>query len=329
MPNYALRIGCIAGCNPRCRRWPALEGLALKTKLKAQADSMRDGLTMIEVIVVLAIIGLMSGLLLSAISKARNAAARTQCTNNLRQIGIALHQYEGAHLALPPGIASDTPRASMPYVGWNGRILPFIEQESLWRTMQESFRQDRNFLHDPPHVMRRQVVRLFGCPADSRVSLGSRIIGGEPAFTSYLGVEGTDQFSEDGVLYCDSRVRMTEIRDGKSNTLLIGERPPSANEMLGWWYAGWGQGKDGSAEMLLGAREYNVGTYGPDCPPGPYHFQPGQLRWQCDAFHFWSLHSGGSNFAFCDGSVRFIAYSADAIMPALATRAKADEMELP
>lgn len=302
----------------RCCRRARFESFPGATAASAASAGVRPAFTLIELIVVLAIIAILMGLLLSAVQKVRSAAARTQCGNNLRQLALAVHQYDGVRQALPPGIASDTPREPMPYVGWNARILPFIEQESLWLNMRESFAQDRNFLHNPPHNMRNYVVRAFGCPADDRVRRSS--IFGAAAFTSYLGVEGTDQFSKDGVLFLDSHVRFPEIRDGASNTLMIGERPPSANELLGWWYAGWGQGQDGSAEMVLGAREYNLETYGPACPPGPYHFTAGQLRNQCDAFHFWSLHSGGANFAFCDGSVRFLSYSADSILPALATR---------
>ena len=82
--------------------------------------------------------------------------------------------------------------------------------------------------------------------------------------------------------------------------------------------------------MLLGARERNYGGgYVSECPPGPYHYQAGQIDNQCDVFHFWSLHSGGANFAFGDGSVRFLTYSSDAILPALATRSGGEVTELP
>jgi prepilin-type processing-associated H-X9-DG protein len=108
---------------------------------------------------------------------------------------------------------------------------------------------------------------------------------------------------------------------------MLGERPPPTLLDLGWWYRGWGQSRDGSAEMLLGVAEKNVSNTG--CIPGPYRFVNGNLQIQCDVFHFWSLHSGGANFAFADGSVRFMSYSADNIMPALATRAGGEVVTLP
>jgi prepilin-type processing-associated H-X9-DG protein len=82
--------------------------------------------------------------------------------------------------------------------------------------------------------------------------------------------------------------------------------------------------------MLLGVRERNIGArYASWCAAGPYHFVPGTVSEQCDLFHFWSPHPGGANFAFADGSVHFLRYDADAILPALATRAGGEVVAIP
>jgi prepilin-type processing-associated H-X9-DG protein len=142
---------------------------------------------------------------------------------------------------------------------------------------------------------------------------------------------GTSFPLSDGVLFIDSRVRIADITDGTSNTIIVGERPPSADFWYGWWYAGYGQQGTGSGDMLLGAREQNASgnpfVFG--CSPGPYHFAPGKVDNQCDLFHFWSLHSGGAYFLFADGSVHFLTYDADSVLPALATRAGREAVELP
>src|SRR5262249_27312455 len=139
------------------------------------------------------------------------------------------------------------------------------------------------------------------------------------AFTSYLGVEGQNAGVVDGLLYMDSKHRLADATDGTSNTLLVGERPPNADLTLRWRAAGWGQRKNGDAEMLLGARTRCYNRYLRQCPEGPYHFTPGRLDNVCDTFHFWSPHAGGAHFLFADGSVRFLRYDADPILPALAT----------
>jgi len=151
---------------------------------------------------------------------------------------------------------------------------------------------------------------------------------------AYLGVAGynanrTLAFTPEGqagMLSVDSKVRFAAVPDGLSNTLMVGERPPSSDMWWGWWFAGAGQGSNyvGSLDVVLGVQERRTSTYGPygSCPPGPYSFRPGTINDPCDSLHFWSLHSGGSNFLLADGSVRFIRYNISTeTMNALSTRA--------
>lgn len=289
------------------------------------------GFTLIELLVVIAIVGILLALLMVAVQRVRAAAARAQCLNHLKQLGIALHAYHDAQRVLPPGITGGSESAATPFMSWLCRILPFVEQEPLWREAESAFQKDPNFLAVPPHTAGRRVVPLFACPSDTRVLQEQE---GQPAMTSYLGVEGINQTTRDGVLYLDSRVHLADVRDGLSSTLMVGERPPSASKAFGWWYAGWGQSQDGSAEMNLGALEINahcpwVPLEARECPDGPYEFSPGNLTDECDVFHYWSLHAGGANFLFCDGSARFLTYQAVDVLPALATRAGGETAEQP
>ena len=101
----------------------------------------------------------------------------------------------------------------------------------------------------------------------------------------------------------------------------MGERPPSPDFWFGWWYSGLGQQNTGSGDMHLGVREMKApGTdFLDECQSGPHTFKPGQ-RSQCDVLHYWSYHPGGSVFSKCDGSVQFISYEQDNILPSLASR---------
>src|SRR5262245_15535271 len=133
----------------------------------------RCGLTLIELMVVIAILSVLSGLLLAAVQKARGAAYRAHCANNMRQIGLALHQYHGAYGSLPPGISHpptpyDPGGDAYPLLNWQARILPYIEQDSLWRLTQAAYAQDQYFLKNPPHVGYTTVIPLYICPADGR-----------------------------------------------------------------------------------------------------------------------------------------------------------------
>jgi len=285
----------------------------------------RIGLSLIELLVVIAIIAILIGLLLSAVQKVRAAATRLKCQNQMRQIALALHQYHDSHQHLPVGWSLEADRRRYLYMGWTGRILPYIEQGALWEQIERAFATDPNPTQFYGHAAHLPILAtylsLYVCPADGRIQ-GSVTVGRyQYGYTSYLGVSGLNYTTNDGVLFKDSRISFRDITDGLSNTIMIGERPPSKDLLFGWWYRGWGQKQTGSAEMVLGVREINILETRYPCPEGPYYFQAGRMDSQCSMFHYWSLHSGGGHFAAVDGAVRFLPYRAEAYLPALASRA--------
>ncbi len=295
------------------------------------------GFTIIELIVAIAVIAVLVILSLAAVQKARAFASSAKCQNNIRQAALALHQYHDSNGQFPMGHRPLSLFSSerMPLTGWSISLLPYLEQDSLYQQSQVAFRRSFLPFNDPPHRALSTVLVLYVCPDDSRIK--------EPqvsertktlvAFTSYLGVSGRSSItSRDGVLYQGSRTRVLDITDGTSSTLLLGERPPSADYQFGWWYAGTGQRLTGSADIVLGVREPNLQpiTVGSPCGPGNYPFMPATgFNDPCGMFHFWSPHSGGANFAFADGSVRFLRYEAEPIMPALASRAGGETVVIP
>jgi prepilin-type processing-associated H-X9-DG protein len=177
---------------------------------------------------------------------------------------------------------------------------------------------------------------IYKCPSDSREYLAQYAQDGLTiAFTAYLAVNGRNlrdvTTTYHGMIFWNSQVKFLDVTDGLSNTLMVGERPPSADLVFGWWYAGAGQydsftnRNTGSSDVDLGAAEFNLqaDSYSSSCGKGgPFSYGPGQLNDPCDQFHFWSLHTNGSNFLFGDGAVRFLTYDTpQQLMIALSTRA--------
>src|SRR5579883_279955 len=300
--------------------------------IPGQRGARRPSFTLIELLVVVALMSVLMGLLLSAVQQTRAAAARVKCQNNLKQIGLAFYMYHDTQGSLPPGHRSLTATQPMPWSGWTLSLLPNLEQAALFANAQAAYRQNRNPFLNPPHTGLATVVPVYVCPSDARAASAqqARVSGILAAFTDYLGVSGKNYATKDGVLFEDSQVRFADIIDGLSNTLMAGERPASTDFQYGWWYAGIGQRFTGSADMILGVQEVNLLPVVPgSCGPGAYSYGPGRISNQCDVFHFWSLHPGGANFLFVDGSVHFLPYPAATIMPALASRAGGETVDLP
>jgi len=293
-------------------------------------DARRIGLSSIELIVVVSLLALLFSLLLPAVQNARQSAARTKCQNNLRQIGLALHGAHDRHGRLPPFgrfriFGNDTDSA----LNWQALILPDIEQEPLWRTSEAACRADWNSTHNPPHVGYATVMPLYVCPLDARLLDALTTPTGDfAAFTSYIGVAGVHRLPNGwpllfrGVLGDMPGIRLADIHDGTSNTLMVGERPPPDSLQAGRWYSGLVAIEPfGGPDKVLAVNKGVGSPFDLQCAnANKTRYFYGRLDNPCDRFHFWSLHSGGGNFLFADGAVRFLPYSADAVLGALASR---------
>jgi prepilin-type N-terminal cleavage/methylation domain-containing protein len=297
----------------------------------------RLGFTLVELLVVIAIIGILVGLLLPAVQAAREAARRMQCSNNLKQIGLALHNHHDAFKALPAArgtlliqIYPNNPSLWTPnpttYRGWMCEILPYIEQNNLKDQMFAGWSAQYFNNYNKP-------VPSYACPSDGRVLNAPASGNGAP--TSYLGVTGwnsggtsTANFNaqyfgpSDGVFNVNTvrkGVRFADITDGLSNTLAVGERPPDQNMYWGWYAVS-------DYDSLLSVSQ--AYTFHGTCTlPGIFRAPVNPLNYDREACHFWSLHPGGGNWLMSDGSVNFMSYSAATVTFGLGTRDRGEVVD--
>ncbi|NBO91047.1 MAG: DUF1559 domain-containing protein [Planctomycetia bacterium] len=268
----------------------------------------RCGFTLIELLVVIAIIAILIGLLLPAVQKVREAAARMQCSNNLKQIGLAFHTYNDSYNSLPTAGSGDSgnPPTNRLDWGWTYEILPYIEQENLYREPNTT-------------TLRNTPVKTYYCP--SRRSPG---LYGGTAKSDYAGNGGTRPTSDgsDGTVakslgssksYTGRRFNIVTIPDGASNTILVGEKlvnTPSMGGAGGLDFSdneSWAGPGFADADIMRGALPTGGTWYTPVADTNENPVIDSGLF-----YRFGSKHTGGANFVFGDGSVRFIRFGVNA-----------------
>jgi prepilin-type N-terminal cleavage/methylation domain-containing protein/prepilin-type processing-associated H-X9-DG protein len=285
--------------------------------MSRSVGQLRRAFTLIELLVVIAIISVLIGLLLPAVQKVREAAARMRCSNNLKQLMLGLHNYHSAYEHFPP--AFQTPfDAPFPDIfnaawGWSSFVLPYVEQDNLARQMgvSETTRFGGGvqtcYPANVPSNLSQLPLKVFRCPSDTGPDLNPD--RNNHAMSNYRAVAGpytypfiTPNLDFGGVFYQNSATRFTDITDGSSNTLGIGECMYDKTTgkiaciwagMSGWVAPGASSGTVRISDVMwwVDAATAQINGTAPQA--------------------FSSRHSGGAYFAFCDGSVRFFHNSAD------------------
>ena len=292
--------------------------------------SSKKGFTLVELLVVIAIIGVLVALLLPAVQAAREAARRAECSNNLKQIGLGLHNFHDTYERLPAGWVSEDPSEidGEPGWGWAAYLLPFIEQNNL----KQGYIHLHHHIDDEDNAQARATyLDIYTCPSDfsnDHTFVIHSHHGGdiELAKANYVGSFGTREIEEaplagDGVFFQNSRVRLADMIDGTSNTFLAGERSSAAGHST---WVGVVHGDELAPARVVGSAHHPPGNgiirgdgdfqgHGHDDDD---HHDEGHLD------DFSSMHPGGAMFVLGDGSVTFVASNIDEIAyRATATRA--------
>ena len=293
----------------------------------------RSAFTLIELLVVIAIIAILIALLVPAVQKVREAAARTQCTNNLKQIALGVHGFHDANKRLPyNGSEADTVNSGTgtTQTSWSffARMLPFLDQGLLYIAANIPTASLQN------NLATKTNLAVFFCPSDSAASnspspntANNGITSAPVALSNYKGVSGSnfcwgpypnvgpsgscDCFYANGVGHGDGmffrtdiifKVTLVQITDGTSNTFMIGEDIPSLDCWCAWPYANTAVGTCNFPPNL------NLdGLFGGPCTAAAV---AADSAWD-HTFGFCSRHPGGLQFAYADGAVHFIQQTID------------------
>jgi len=300
----------------------------------------RRGFTLIELLVVIAIIAILIALLLPAVQQAREAARRSACTNNLKQLALGMHNYHDAFNQFPPGwimpsftnCSSGAPAADAAYryvnriPSWGLYLLPYIDQAPMYNLQNFngvtlacdpgmlSYISTNGVLRDGPTVANglAKPLAVHSCPSDTQYNRGPTA---ERGFGrgSYVGCRGnlnvggqaSSQLRGPGVFFANSNIGVRDVTDGTSNTIAIGETSDLQwTEIDGPQISGghWaGYGIGKTDDMVV----RSTNTTRPINRSSP---APGCASPTCpnDSDGFGSMHEGGAFFAFCDGRVRFL-----------------------
>jgi prepilin-type N-terminal cleavage/methylation domain-containing protein/prepilin-type processing-associated H-X9-DG protein len=302
--------------------------------------------TLVELLVVIAIIGILIALLLPAVQSAREAARRSQCSNNLKQYGLGLHNYHDVHRMFPPGGHRGHPNDTPPHTGWAVRILPYLEQSTIFDQLDFASKPDtkwggtvgdvtRQILSDGSEARAHQIP-VARCPTDDF----PEFYGGW-AQANYTGSQGSqwsnstdpncqpfnvyaevisagninwgrtwDRRQLSGMFsYYGAEIRIQDVRDGTSNTLFVGEMLPACSgdgHRRGWWH-GNGNG-NAKASTVTPLNEWTTCDYRNRRITFPDCKSKDNYQ-LTDSFK--SLHPGGVQFLLVDGSVRFVSETID------------------
>ena len=312
--------------------------------------TQRHGFTLVELLVVIAIVGILIALLLPAVQAAREAARRINCTNNLKQLALALQNYHSASGHLPPGALLRNG------LSWNVFVLPYIEQQHLYDLFSFDygpFNGPGDAASNPSHRGPRKnehaltPIADFFCPSATQLlashpssTIDSGLATEQKPYTSHyyavagpkdpIGFYAVDSgnnggYATDGPMYLDSRIRFEDITDGTSNSFVLGEiampRAPSGYRAEGGDASSWVRGImwSGTTASKNGMSSAKNVYFSVNAVPAVVEF---------NSMPFSSMHPGGANFARCDGSIAFVQEDVDInVYRATASIAK-EEMQI-